>query len=230
MAGWYKDRVIDNLDPTQAIRDAGKVGEAVALMAGGVKNYADTIHAKKREKIADAQKASANATKRYVADKGYAGKVDSARIRARASDRRNAASIKVAGINFNREKYKSDSAYKKAVDQEMLRNKGKAITAGARVKAASISAGAKKYSADVSSENNKRTTSTSMATTKLRTKTQLQVADKNAENAKVRAAAKLTKQKVAKLDLSPDMSDEDIITKLGSKKKRANIDDTTIEF
>ena len=227
---WYTDKVKDNIDVTQAVRDAGKLGEAIAYAAQGVKGYADTIHAKKREKVVDSQKAAANATKRYVANKGYAGKVDSARIRASASDRRNAASIKVAGINFNREKYKSDSAYKKAIDQEVLRNKGKKITAGAKVKAASISAGAKRYSADVTRENNKRTTSTALETTKLRTKTQLDVAAKNAENAKAKAAAKQTKAKAAKLDLSADAPDEEILMKLHSKKKNGDIGSTTIEF
>ena len=223
---WYTDKAKQNIDATTAIRNAGKLGEAIAYVAQGVKGYSDTLYGKKRAKIEDAQKAATNATKKYVADKGYAGRVDSAKISASASDRRNAASLKVAGINFSREKYKSDMAYKKAIDQEMLRNKGRAITAGAQVKAASISAGAKKYTADVSRENNKRTTYTALQTTKMRTGTQREIARQYAKSAAAKAQAKAKK---ARLNLKDDMSADDVV-KVLRKHKRAKVDDFELEM
>jgi len=212
---WYKDKVKDNIDVGQAVRDAGRMGEAVSFLGQGMKFYGDGKYNKKRAKIEDAQKDATLKMKKYTADKGYSGKVDSASINKSSSDNTNVSKEKVAGIKYDTEKYKSDSSYKEKIDKEILTNKGKLITAKAKVKSTNITASAK----------NRATTATSK-NTKLSTKTQIEVANINA-TAKAKKAKRAQKKKDAvKLDLSG--SDEDVLRRLKQNKKGNDIGDFEI--
>lgn len=212
---WYKDRLTDNMNPSQVINDAGKKWQGLALMAKGLEAYGDKKYAKKRAKITDAQKADTNSTKRYVADKNYAGKIGSAKITAGARDRATRASLKVAGIKFDATKYKTDGEYRKAIDAEMLKNKGKSITARAKVKAAAISSGGRVKAANITAGAKDRAS-----------KTQVEVANINAGARKQKTEKKTIKKAAAKLDLSG--TDEEILQRLKRRKKIKDIGDLDI--
>ena len=82
-----------------------------------------------------------------------------AKVNANAKLKVSQNNKEIAGIRFNTEKYKSDKAYRRAVDSAIIKAKATKEAAKARVKAADISAKAKKYYADVTERNNIRTTS-----------------------------------------------------------------------
>ena len=209
---WYKDKVNQNIDVTQAVRDAGKLGEAIAYAAQGVKGYADTLYNKKRAKIGDSQKAADLAMRKYTADKGYAGKVDSARINAASSDRSNAAMLKAHNIDFNKERYKTDGAYKKAIDAKLLEIKKQKIATQGNVKVANINAGSKRYVADVGNMNSR-----------INAAAKLKAAKINAQKAATKAQAK------ARVKLNDDMSAADVVKAL-RKKKGQKVDDFEVEM
>ncbi len=202
MAGWYKTTVKDNIDVGQAVRDAGKMGEAVSYLGNSIKNYGDDKYKKKRALVDDDHKRSDRQGRQNVANTNAKGKTDTASINKSSSDNANASKEKVAKIKFDSEKYKSDSSYKEKIDKERLTNKGKSITAGAKDRAT------------VSTASNQ----------KLSAKTQIDVANINSTAKTVKAKNTKIKKQAASLNLSEDMSLEDVKKQLNASKKIVDFD------
>jgi len=174
---WYKTNPNDFIDARLAYESAGVMGSGVTGIGNIINRYAKIKYAKERDKINDENLKNTNATKEKVATIGYSRSVDSANIRAGASDKSNISREKVAKINYDRS-WNSDSA---------------------NLKSASMSAGVKRYIADVSERNNKRTNSANSANTDKKTKTQRYVADSNVESAKMKSKGKNKNWKVEAL-------------------------------
>ena len=148
MAGWYKDRVRDHIDVNQAVRDAGKMSEAVATIAKIPKQMADEKYAKKQAKLKLNLENRKLTSAQDVANINAKGKTDTANISAGAKDRATLAGLKEHNIDFDRAKYTADSDYRKTMQGKLLDIKKQKIATGGTLGAASIRAGASRYSAD----------------------------------------------------------------------------------
>jgi hypothetical protein len=216
MAGWYGDKVRDHIDVGQAVRDAGKMGEAVSFLGNTVKKHGDDKYNKKRALVEDEHKKAGRASKEKVAGINAKGKTDSASINKSSSDNANSSKEKVAGIKYDQEKYKSDSSYKEKIDKEILTNKGKSITAGAKIKSSQISAGASKYSADRGVDGKKVTASAKDRATKSTATNSQRSSETQLKVANINAGAKV-KRKV-KPKLKSDMSYKEVEVQLKKKQ------------
>ena len=96
-----------------------------------------------------------------------------AKINADAKIKVSNNDIKIAGINFDRDRYKVDKEYKKAVDTAIINAKAKNKASNAKIAAANINAKAKKYFADVNERNSKRTYEVKKLKLKQKTKPKL---------------------------------------------------------
>jgi hypothetical protein len=206
------------MDPSQVIRDGAKLQEGLAIMADGVQKYFDKKEARKAAAAKMDLENRKLKTKRYVADKGYSGKVDSARIRAKASDRSNMALLKKAKIDFDAKRYVADKGYKKTIDGKYLDIQKQKIASSGTIKAAAIRADANKYKADRSVENNKRTT----AATEKQAEATVKAAKIRAATAAEKKRKAALKKSAAKLDLSG--TNEDILKQLHNRRKKKSTD------
>ena len=212
---WYKDKVKDNIDINSAIANASGLGRAFGSIGGAIKGYGDDKYNKEQTVLDREDKSKDRGSREKVASINAKGKTDSASIKAGASDRSNSSREKVANI--------SAGAKDRATNASERNNKrstgASKYSADAKVKSSNISAGAKDRATNASERNNKRTTGTSSANIKLRTDTDLSVAEIKS-NAKFNMNKDQKQSKVVKArvkNLGDDFSNDDFLK--GSRKR-----------